>query len=45
MRSLIASVVVLLITAMLAVQVGELVSVRISALTDAVSLTPRSASR
>lgn len=45
MRSVIASVVVLLITVMLAVEVGGIVSVRISALTDAVSLSSRSASR
>jgi hypothetical protein len=45
MRSVIASVVVLLITAMLAVEVGGLVGARISALTDAVSLSSRSASR
>jgi len=42
MRSLIASVVVLLITAMLATEVSGFVSARIGALTDAVSLSSRS---
>lgn len=41
MRSLIASIVVLLITAMIAVEVGGLVSVRIGKLTDAVSMSSR----
>jgi hypothetical protein len=45
MRSLIASVVVLMIVTMIAVEVGDLVRVRISALSDAVSMSQRSASR
>jgi hypothetical protein len=45
MRSLIASVVVLTITAMLATEVSGFVGARISALTDAVSLSSRSATK
>lgn len=45
MRSVIASLVVLAITAMLAVQVGAGVSAGIGKLTDAVSGTSRSVSK
>lgn len=45
MRSLIASFVVLTITAMLALEVGTAVSASVGKLTDAVSLSSRSATK